>query len=312
VREVRVREGHRVRQGQLLIRIDDAQQIAGLAEARAALAQAQARSRSAVDQAQLALEQASRDLERARRLATQGAISARDLEVAERTTADAASRLAEARASAEPSTPPAEVVQARAAVDAAQARLGLTRVAAPAAGTVLVRAVEPGDAVTPGQILLELALDGPTELVAYAREENLPDLHVGGMAVASADAFPEDTFAARVRWVAPVVDPAQGTVEVRFAVPEPPTYLRADITVSINVGVERREDALVVPLEVVRDADTAPWVVVARDGRSERRNVRLGIRGDSAVEILEGLSEGDQVLPAAVTPGRRVRLTVER
>jgi HlyD family secretion protein len=53
-------------------------------------------------------------------------------------------------------------------------------------------------------------------------------------------------------------------------------------------------------------------VVVARDGRSERRNVRLGIRGDSAVEILEGLSEGDQVLPAAVTPGRRVRLTVER
>jgi HlyD family secretion protein len=312
VREVYVREGDRVRRGQVLIRLDDAQQVAAVAEARAVLVQAAARSRSAVDQAQAAFEQANRDLERARRLFAQGAISARDVEVAERTASDAASRLAEARATVGQSVPTAEVAQARAAVAAAQARLSLTRITAPMPATVLMRAVEPGDAVTPGQALLELAVDGPTELVAHAREENLPDLRVGGAAVASADAFPNDTFAARIAWLAPAVDPAQGTVEVRFTVPEPPSYLRADITVSVNVEVERREHALVVPFELVRDLDTAPWVVVARDGRAERIPLRLGIRGDRAVEILEGVSEGEAVLPPEVDPGRRVRIAPER
>lgn len=312
VRDVRVREGDRVQRGQRLVRLDDAQELAGLAEARAALAQAEARSRSTVDQAQVALDQAKRDLERARRLFAQGAISARDLEVAERTASDAASRQAEARAAVGQSAPTADVARARAAVAAAQARLSLTRITAPLPATVLARMVEPGDAVTPGQTLLELAADGPTELAAFAREENLPDLHVGGPAVASADAFPNDAFAARLTWLAPAVNPAQGTVEVRFTVPEPPSYLRADITVSVNVEVERRENALVVPFELLRDPGTTPWVVVARDGRAERVPVRLGIRGDSAVEILEGLGEGEPVLSPEVQPGRRVRIAAER
>jgi HlyD family secretion protein len=110
-----------------------------------------------------------------------------------------------------------------------------------------------------------------------------------------------------VEWIAPAVDPAQGTVEVRLAVPSPPAYLRADMTVSINVEVLRRVGALVVPRELVRDAGSdVPWVVVARDGRAVRRAVRLGITGDREVEILAGLAEGDRVLPADIEPGARV------
>lgn len=239
VRDVLVREGDHVARGQLLVQLEDAQLRAALAQARAALVAAEARAASTAEQAELAVVQATRDLERARALHERQVISTRDLEIAERNAAVAQSELdvARARAPASASAPLAEVARARAAVREAEATLGLTRITALAAGTVLGRHVEPGSAVAPGQGLLDLALDGPTELVSYAREENIAAVQVGAFARASADAFPDSVFAARVNWLAPVVDPSQGTVEIRFAVPSPPTYLRPDMTVSINVEV---------------------------------------------------------------------------
>jgi HlyD family secretion protein len=311
VRDVFVREGDHVTRGQVLLRLDDAQVSAGLSQARASLAAAETRAQSTADQAAIAFAQATRDLERARSLYASGAISARDLEAADRAATVARSELdvAGTRAPAGPSTPLAEAARARAAVAAAEALFALTRVTAPAAATVLLRHVEPGSAVVPGQRLIDLALDGATELVVYSREENLRDLRIGAPAVASADAFPDSTFAAQVFWLAPAVDPSQGTVEARLAVPAPPRYLRPDMTISINVEVECHTNALVVPLDAVRDANTRiPWVAVPKDGRAERRPVRLGIHGDRGVEILSGLAAGDRVLPAGVAPGQRVRL----
>lgn len=313
VREVRVREGDHVARGTLLLALDDAPPLAALAQARAALATAEARTRSTANQAALTADQAERDRQRARALFAQGAIAARDLEVAEHAAAVARSELDVAQARIHPggTSPPAlaEIARARAAVAAAQAQVALTRIVAPAAATVLTRDVEPGDLVVPGRVVLDLALDGATELVAEPREENLAELRPGARAVASADAFPTRTFAARIASVAPVVDPAQGTVVIRLAVPDPPSYLRADMTVSINIEVERRDTALVLPLDFVMDASGAsPWVVVERDGRAERRSVRLGLRGDGAVEILVGLRETERVLPTTVSPGERVRV----
>lgn len=311
IREVLVREGDHVARGQLLLRMDDAQAAAGVVQANAALAQVEAQARSTVVQAERAFDQAERDLVRANTLLAQGAISTREAEVAERTAGDARTALDAARARvAGAEAPLAEIARARGVLAVAQSQLALTRLTAPADAIVLARDAEPGDAVMPGQVLLELSFDGPTELVALAREENLGELKPEMTAVASADAYPSQSFPARVDWLAPVVDRAQGTVEVRLAVPAPPTYLRADMTVSINVEVARRPGALVVPRDLVHDAGTGvPWVTVANDGRAVRRDVRLGIAGERDVEIVSGLVEGDPVLPADVSPGARVRVT---
>lgn len=313
VREVRVREGDHVARGALLLALDDAPAVAALAQARAALATAEVRARSTADQAALTASQAERDLARARALFSQGAISARDLEVAEHAAVVARSErdVAQARTPVNGAVAPtlAEIARARAAVAAAEAQLALTRITAPAGATVLVRDVEPGDLVVPGRVLFDLALDGATELVAFPREENLAELAPGAPAVASADAFPTRSFAAHVASLAPVIDPAQGTVEIRLAVPNPPSYLRADMTVSVNIEVARHDTALVVPLDRVGDArGAAPWVVVERDGRAERRSVRLGLQGDGAAEVLAGIREGDRVLPTTVRAGERVHV----
>ncbi len=71
-----------------------------------------------------------------------------------------------------------------------------------------------------------------------------------------------------------------------------------------------RTDVLTLPAEAVRDATSVqPWVLVAKDGRAERRPVKLGLRSTGRVEVAAGLKEGEIVLPPAsgVEPGDKVR-----
>jgi HlyD family secretion protein len=155
-----------------------------------------------------------------------------------------------------------------------------------------------------------MTTDGALELTAQVDEKNLSLLRVGQLAQASADAYPDRVFPAAVALIAPAVDPARGTVEVRLAVPAPPAVLRADMTVSINVEVGRKAAALVIPAEVIRDPTGQPWVLAIVARRAERRPVTLGMRGDGLVEIEAGLAAGDAVVaPAAgfVAAGERVR-----
>ncbi len=330
VDRVFVQEGDRVSAGELLFVLDDAELRAAADEARSALRVAEAaRGRvatvelpsaaSALDAAQLEAEQLARDVERMRVLFDAGGVSRQELEVAQREAEAAEARLARARASAvsfaeggaDRASADAAVAQARDAVDAALARLELTRVRAPSSGTVLIREVEPGDAVQPGAVLMQIALDGPTELIVFPDERSLGDLREGQPALASADPFPDRSFDAAVTRIAPVVDPQQGTIEVRLTVPAPPSYLLPDMTVSVNIVVDRRAAAWTLPIGVVRAplSDTA-WVLVVRDGRAERAAVELGIRDDQFIEIIAGVLPDEPVVaetPGTVEPGSRVR-----
>jgi HlyD family secretion protein len=202
------------------------------------------------------------------------------------------------------------VARARATLEAARARLALTRITAPAAGVILTRSVEPGDAIAPGSILLEMAFDGPAELVVFPAEENLGRLLPGAIASASADAFPDQTFPARVALIAPVVDASQGTVEVRLAIADPPAYLVPEMTVSVNIETGRKTGATVLPEDAVQGLGTSqPWVAVVRDGRLAREDITVGLRTAGYVEVLAGVAEGDEVALAATMEdvGSRVR-----
>jgi HlyD family secretion protein len=96
---------------------------------------------------------------------------------------------------------------------------------------------------------------------------------------------------------------------VKLRVPKPPSYLRQDMTVSVDVVVARHAGALVIPSEAVRDATGAhPWVLAVERGRAVRRPVKLGLKGEGRIEVVEGLNPGEQVVAGtAVSPGDRVR-----
>ncbi len=328
VAEVLVDEGDRVGPGQVLLRLVDEEARAAVGNAQAALSRARAELRQLEQvrrpaaaetqrQAELQLAQARRDHERAQALAAEGFVTRAEAEAREEAFELAASRLRSAREAflalqpqgSEYQSAVARLAEAEALLEQARARLSYTAVRAPTAATVLLRAVEPGAVVQPGSILLVLASAGTTLIEARLDERNLARVRVGQSALASADAYPEDRFQAFVSFLGPAVDPQRGTVEVKLSVPDPPAYLRADMTVSVDILTAHRERALTVPRSAVRQDQSGPWVLVLREGRAVRQQVTLGLRGDERVELLSGVEPGEAVVlePSAVRPGRRAR-----
>lgn len=329
---VLVREGDTVAAGQALVRLESEELSAALLQAQASERAAQARldglrgsARNAlqagVAQAQSVLDAAEADLRRQQSLLAQGFVSDARLDEARRAAAVARAQLDSARAQAqanedrggsEIAQAEAQLAQARAASEAARSRLAQATLVAPAAGRVLSRSAEPGQIVQPGKLLLGLALDGPTELIAQLDERYLGQLRVGQLAQVLADAYPRQRFAATVQRIAPLVDAQRGSVELRLAlVPPAPDFLREDMTLSVEVETGRRDSALLLPLQALRsegaDGEASVWLVDA-EGRVQERRVKLGLRTLEAAEVLQGLQAGEQLLlQGTALPGQRVR-----
>ena len=94
--------------------------------------------------------------------------------------------------------------------------------------------------------------------------------------------------------------------------PQPPDFLKPDMTVSVDLTVASKTRVLTVASDAVRGAATAaPWVLAVAGGRIVQRNVTLGIRGEGRTEIVSGLDEGAEVVLAPDAPlvdGQRVRI----
>jgi HlyD family secretion protein len=174
---------------------------------------------------------------------------------------------------------------------------------------VVRKRVETGDIVTQGKVLFDLAADGETQIVLQVDEKNLGRLALGQAASVLADAYPAQSFEAAIFHIAPAVDAQKGSVEVKLRVAAPPAFAKPDMTVSVEIRVGRRDQALTLPAEAVRDAAGRPWVMVIENGRAARREIKLGLVGTGTVEVTEGLREGEAVIPAtaAVAVGQKVR-----
>jgi HlyD family secretion protein len=330
VQRVLVEEGQRVKQGQLLVQLDDADAMAALAQARAEVARARAQllslrrvssrlSRESVRRARLALDEAQKELARQRELVRSGAAADIQLERAQRAEQRARSNLQTAttqaldkrRGGSAYLVAAANLKAAEAAARRAEVALSRLQITAPGEGLVVARLAEPGDVVSAGKTLLELTEVGRQRILMEPDERNLALLAVGQKGRASADAHPDRPFPVTVETIVPVVDRASGTFRVKLAVDRPPDFLVSDMTVSVEIEVARRTSALSVPRAAVRDlASRRPWALMLLDGRAVKRPLRLGITGERRVEVLEGLSAGERVLLAterAVLPGDRVR-----
>ncbi len=318
--EVPVDEGDEVEADALLVRLADDEARAALQEAEASVAEAEARlqrvqgvgrrmAAQSLRQARIDADQAQAELTRQESLFSRGAISEASLERARRERDGTRSRRIAASIEVAASAPQGSDVQAAAATLArAQARLraaevGLSRtqLRAPSAGVVLIRHVETGEVVRPGEVLMTFAGEGPLEVRVQPDESNLRRLEVGQRALVSAEAFPDRAVNAQVARIAPSVDPTRGTIEVEISLDDQ-ADLRPDMTVSVEIEVGRTEEALVVPIGLIRDLGSdRPWVLVAHEGTARRREVTLGLEGDDRVEVTEGLDE-QAVLIAPTVP----------
>jgi HlyD family secretion protein len=328
VNEVAVREGDQVATGQVLIELDSSELKATLKQADAAVQSARARlanvselglatAGESLAQAKATLAWNEAELKRNRDLRASGFIGEAKLQDAVRAFSVAKSQYDAARTQVQSQSQSgvqsreavARLGEATAARELAAAKLAQTTIRAGTAGTILTRAVEPGDVVQAGKTMLTLATAGETRISTQIDEKNLPFIKIGDPAVASADAFPERKFKAEVYYVAPSVDAQRGAVEARLRVPAAPAHLRADMTLSVEIVGAQKDNALVIPAEAVRGVSHGEGTVLTiAAGKAVNRKVKLGLRGGGNVEITEGLQQGEDVIMGSATaPGARVR-----
>lgn len=328
VEDVLVEEGQSVVQGQPLVRLESRELAAALSQAESAVEQAQARlrqieelalpaARETLSQARAVLLNAERSHERLDALQRSGAATQAALDEAVKALDVARTLARHAELQVRASSPSGvdhvvaqtQLAQAVAARQSAQSRLGYAVIAAPRSGVLISRKVERGTVAQPGRTLLVLAPQGETQLVIQLDERNLGLVSIGQPALASADAYPNERMQAVVSYINPGIDIARAAVEMKLVVPDPPAYLRQDMTVSVDIEVARRDDTLILPVRAVHDAASRPWVMLVRDDRAHRQPVRIGLRGVTQFEILEGLREGDRVVPvnAGLVTGQKLR-----
>lgn len=188
--------------------------------------------------------------------------------------------------------------QAVANVALAQARLEKTAIAAPFAGIVGLRAVSVGAFVEPGDRLVELADLDPIKVDFRVPELALSNLRVGQPIRVAVDALPGRAFEGEVYAIDPLIDPNGRAVRLRARVANPDRVLSPGLFARVQVVVERRENAVLVPESAVFAETGRRLVFRVVEGRAVETAIELGRRRPGQVEVRSGLAPGDVVVTA--------------
>jgi RND family efflux transporter MFP subunit len=185
-------------------------------------------------------------------------------------------------------------------------KIGDYTILAPMDGIVLRRDGEIGEIAESGQILFRVGVPLPLQVVAEVNEEDIPRVALQQTVLFRTDAFPDRQLEGRVREITPMGDVVAKTYRIKVALPDD-TPLKPGMSVEANIVTRERPDALLVPAGALQgDA-----VFVIDGNRLRKREVKIGIRGTRAVEVLSGLKDGERVVAPAPTDlkdGERVRI----
>ena len=250
--------------------------------AGAVLIELEGRERRAdIDQARAARDEVRQQLERARQLRATGAATEARVDQL-----DAQFRAAEAR------------------LRAVESRYDDVRIVAPFEGRIGMRQVSLGALIQPGQNVTTL-----DDISRVRLDFNIPEIHVGrlreGLTVtARSVAFPDRAFTGQVTIVDTRVDPNTRSIRVSAVFPNADEMLRPGMFLNVELGLIERQNAVLVAEEAIVAEATRHFVLVVRDNRVDRREVRLGQRQPGEVEIVQGLQAGEIVIVRGV---QRVR-----
>jgi membrane fusion protein (multidrug efflux system) len=195
--------------------------------------------------------------------------------------------------------------EARAALQAAEAGLALAQarlqkatLRAPLAGVVGLRAVSAGAYVTPGERIVDLADIDPVKVDFRVQELALTELRRGQPIRVTVDALPGKTFEGEIDAIDPIIDVAGRAIRLRARIPNPRGELSPGLFARVQIVIERRENALLVPESAVFAEGSKRFVYRVIDDRAVLTGVQLGQRRPGQVEVRKGLSREDVVVTA--------------
>lgn len=265
IKEVRVSENEQVKAGQILILLDDKRLMAQVSQSRAKL------------------DNTTANYQRNLQLNRIGAISNQQL--------DAASM---------------DYSVAQATYDDAVSQLEDTVIKAPIDGVIIGKPIPAGQTVAPGisapMILLSVADLSKMQIEAQVDESDIGKIALGQKVTFTVDAYAEKVFSGNVSNVSQKATVQQNVVYyiVTIDVEGAETMLKPTMTARVSIHTGESRNTILVPLAALKENKGQQYVQMMVDGKVENINVTTGLTGEDKVEVLSGLTDGDQiVLPQA-------------
>jgi len=305
-KEVKVKNGEEVNRGDILIALGDEQIKIQVAQAQATLDSVQASSdkiksgarpqeikqaESALLQAKMNRDSVEENYLRMEKLFTEKAISEQQYEQAKnqyeiadvqyQSAQESYELVLEGAAEEDIKSVEAQVRQAKAALDMARYQLKNTQIAAPISGKVTSISVSSGEMISPSIPLLSIIDVSRIFVKVGISEKDISKIEIGQKVNLRIDAFPEEKFRGEVVSKGVAVEQISKTIGV---------FARGDILVKTN------QDALIVPASALTRKKGGIYVYVIEDRIARQKEVVLGIIQDERVEILDGLSEKEEIV----------------
>ncbi len=285
---INVHEGDRVRRGQILVVLDDAQPRAGLERSQAAMHAADHEAQAA--DSEYALAQST--LKRFEMLYERKSVSPQEYDEVKARAQSAAARSDLAHSGQ---------AQAKAAMSEAQTAVEYTRIRAPFDGVVTERRMDPGSLASPGMPILTIEAGGRFRLDVELDEQNFALAHMGESVPVRIDSLGSTALAGKVVQIIPAANAASRSFTVKIELPLS-AQLHSGLFGRAEFSRDQR-DALVIPATaVVARGQMQSVYVVGADGLVSLRYVTLGSAREGGTEVLSGLTAGDRVVLA---PGER-------
>jgi len=288
--KLQVKEGERVKQGQVLLEIWNSELAAKRELAQQQLLTAEKRRREAC----IVADNAHRQSKRMRQLVAKNFVS-------QERSDDADAKALARQAGCDAMT--TDIKRAQAQIQVVQSGLERTVLTAPFAGVIALITGEVGEYATPSPPgiptppVVDLIDDSCLYVSAPMDEIDAPKLKTGQVARITLDALPGQVFTGKIRRIAPYVTEVEKqarTVDVEVDFDEPPNLLLlVGYSADVEAIIDRHDDVLRVPAQAIRQKDKV--LVLGTDGKLEERDLETGLSNWDFTEVTNGLKAGDQV-----------------
>ncbi|NWF94393.1 MAG: efflux RND transporter periplasmic adaptor subunit [Syntrophaceae bacterium] len=287
IEKILVKEGDRVRKGQVLVQLDDI-------DARLEVERAEAK----VKEAEASLETDRRTLSRYQRLLESKVIP-------QQTYDDLVLKVA---------LDEARLALARTELNQARQNLSDRQIFSPIDGIINLKIASLGEHVNvaPKDEILKIVQMDPLDLEFYVPENWVGKIRLGEKVHFSVRAFSEERFSATIQFISPTADPSTRNVRMKAVVPNPHHRLKPGFFAEVSVRTGGNPNAIVIPESALVSQEGKFFSFVVRDGVAHRREVETGLRFDGRVEILKGIEKGEQVVVTGheqLSEGTRVRIS---
>jgi len=322
IKSFQVQRGARVRKGQLLAVLENADLSAAAVQSKGEFEQAEASyvtstaagvpeqmQKAELDaaSAKSSLDAQQKIYDSRKELFEQGALPRRDLDAAQVALVQARSQYQQAQKALDDlhrigkeqalKTAGGQLSAAKGKLLSAEAQLSYSEIRSPIDGVVTDRPLFPGELASANQPLLTVMNTSYLIAKSHIAQSQAVTLKVGDAAniqIAGVD----EPVPAKVSLVSPALDPGSTTIEVWVETAKPPVELKPGMTVQVAVTAATAKDAVLVPKNSVVESPESGWFVLlaGKDGLAHQISVQLGLRGPSETQIMKGVSAGDSVV----------------